>query len=72
MSSDKKPLEEIVRELPPDSQAKVRQFVRTLPRPTRDRASHKLTQNWAGALSEYREEFTSLELQKKALQWRGD
>ena len=32
----------------------------------------KLSQNWAGALSDYRDQYTSLELQKKALEWRGD
>jgi hypothetical protein len=30
----------------------------------------KLSQNWAGALSDYRNQYTSLELQKKALEWR--
>jgi hypothetical protein len=28
--------------------------------------------DWAGALSEYRDRFTSLELQKEALEWWGD
>ena len=32
----------------------------------------KLRMTWAGALKEYRDQFTSLELQKKALEWRGD
>ena len=32
----------------------------------------KLSQNWANALSGYRNQYTSLELQKKALDWRGD
>ena len=32
----------------------------------------KLRQTWAGALRDYREQYTSLELQKKALEWRGD
>ena len=72
MSSDHKSLEEIVRELPPDSREKVRQFVETLSKPSRDRSEHKLEQNWAGALSDFRDEYTSLELQQKALQWRGD
>ena len=31
----------------------------------------KLKQSWAGALKEYRSEFTSIELQKKALDWRS-
>lgn len=72
MAPNQRSLEEMVRELPPDSQEKVRQFVETLLKRTNDGAGHKLRQNWAGALSEYREKYTSLELQKKALEWRGD
>ena len=71
MSSDHRSLEEIVRELPPDAQDKVRQFVESLQEPNNGRAK-KLEQNWAGALSDYREKYTSLQLQKKALEWRGD
>lgn len=71
MSSDQRSLEEIVRDLPPDSQEKVRQFVESLQEPNNGRA-RKLEQNWAGALSDYREKYTSLQLQKKALEWRGD
>ena len=65
MSSDRRSLEEMIRELPPDSQEKVRQFVETLLETTNDRPKRKLKQNWAGALSDYREKYTSLELQKK-------
>jgi hypothetical protein len=32
----------------------------------------KLRQDWAGALKGYRDQYTSLELQEKALEWRGD
>jgi hypothetical protein len=72
MSSDQRSLEDVIRDLPPESQAKVRQFVETL-LPIRDRRQRKkLKQNWAGALRDYREQYTSLELQKKALDWRGD
>ena len=31
-----------------------------------------LRQDWAGALRDQREQYTSLELQRKALDWRGD
>jgi len=72
MSSDQKSLEEIVRELPPDLQAKVRQFLESLLPTSNQHARKKLKQNWAGALRDYREQYTSLELQKKALEWRGD
>jgi hypothetical protein len=72
MSSDQRSLADIIGELPPDSQAKVREFVETLLETTNGRSSKKLKQNWAGALSDYRETYTSLDLQKKSLEWRGD
>ena len=37
----------------------------------RKKSKRKLRQNWAGALREYREQYTSLELQEKALEWRS-
>ena len=70
MSSDQRSLDEIVRELPPESQAKVREFVGSLQRTSGQ--ARKLEQNWAGALSDYREKYTSIELQRKSLDWRGD
>jgi mRNA-degrading endonuclease RelE of RelBE toxin-antitoxin system len=72
MDFDQKPLEDLVRDLPPDSRQKVRQFVETLLENTRERAKKRLKQNWAGALSDYREEYTSSQLQQKSLEWRGD
>jgi hypothetical protein len=71
MSSDQRSLEEIVRELSPESQTKVRQFVESLLEKTNQPANQKLTQNWAGALSDCREKYTSLELQKKSIEWRN-
>jgi len=32
----------------------------------------RLKLDWAGGLREYRDKYTSLELQKKALEWWGD
>ncbi len=72
MSSLPKPLEELVKELPPASQAEVRDFVEFLLEKRRRRTAQPLRQSWAGALSDYCDQYTSLELQKKALDWRGD
>jgi hypothetical protein len=72
MSTNSKPLDELVKELPPDSQAEVRELVESLLQKRKKKAPGKLRQSWAGALSEFREEYTSLELQKKSLDWRGD
>ncbi len=72
MSKQVRPIEDLVRELPSDSQAEVRDFVEFLLEKKRRKAAGKLRQNWAGALSEHRGQYTSLELQRKALDWRGD
>jgi hypothetical protein len=67
-----RPLQEIVEELPPDMQAEVRDFAEFLLAKQRRRASKTLRQDWAGTLREHRQEYTSLELQRQALSWRGD
>jgi hypothetical protein len=72
MSSQLKPLEELVKELPPTSQAEVRDFVEFLLEKRSRKRVKPLGQQWAGALSEYRDQYTSLELQKMTLDWRGD
>jgi hypothetical protein len=72
MSTQSKPLDELVRELPADSQAEVREFVEFLLRNRSRKAAGKLRQSWAGALSDFREDYSSLELQKKSLDWRSD
>jgi hypothetical protein len=65
-------MEEIIRQLPPDLQKEVEDFARFLLERQAQKRRGKLRQDWAGALREYREQFTSLELQQKALEWRGD
>ena len=65
-------LKELIEQLPPELQQEVRDFVEfLLGRKVRKRG-RKLRQDWAGALRKYRDQYTSLELQKKALEWRGD
>ena len=65
-------LEELVKELPPELQQEVQDFARFLLETKVQPKRSKLRMNWAGGLSEFRGKFTSLELQKKALEWRGD
>lgn len=72
MSKQVKPLDELLRDLPPESQVEVRALVESLMKKRKKKSSGKLRQKWAGALSDFREEYTALELQKKALDWRGD
>jgi hypothetical protein len=63
---------ELIRSLPPDLQREVEEFVEFLTTKGARKRGRKLRQDWAGALREYRDRYTSLELQKKALEWRGD
>jgi len=65
-------LKELIDQLPPDLQQEVMDFVQFLLDNKLRRKQKKLRLTWAGALREYRDQFTSLELQKKALEWWGD
>ncbi len=67
-----KPIEELVKELPPDLQHEVREFVESLVEKKARPKQRRMRMTWAGALKEYRDQYTSLELQKKALEWWGD
>jgi hypothetical protein len=72
MSIATRSLQELVQELPPDMHAEVRDFVEFLLAKRGRCAKRILRQDWAGALRSYRRQYTSLELQKQALTWRGD
>jgi hypothetical protein len=72
VSTTAKPLDELVRELPPDILAEVRDFVEFLLVKRGRRTGGRLQQNWAGALRQYKQQYTSLKLQHQALDWRGD
>lgn len=63
-----KTLEELIRELSPDLQEEVREFAQFLAeKRTRGKQTY-LRQTWAGGLKEFRDKYTSLELQQKALE----
>lgn len=66
-----RPLSELVEELPPHMQREVRDFVEFLLARRGREPGKKLGQDWAGALRDYRGRYGALELQKKALEWRG-
>ena len=65
-------LKELIEQLPPELQEEARDFVEFLLEKRVRKTGRKLRQDWAGALKDYRDQYTSLELQKKALEWRGD
>jgi len=58
-------IEERIKELPPDLQREVEDFVNFLIEKRARKQGRKLRQDWAGALKDYRDQYTSLELQKK-------
>ena len=65
-------IEELIRQLPPDLQQEVRDFAEFLMERRGRKLGRRLRQDWAGALRDYREQYTALELQRRALEWRGD
>jgi hypothetical protein len=65
-------LEALIKELPPELQQEVEDYVQLLLKKQKTNKQKKLSLSWAGALREYRDQYTSLELQKKALEWWGD
>lgn len=65
-------VEELIKKLPPELQKEVEDFIRFLLEKQKKKQRRKLKMDWAGGLKEYRNQYTSLELQKKALEWWGD
>jgi hypothetical protein len=65
-------IDELIKALPPELQREVEDFARFLIERRGQKRGEKLRQNWARALRDYRDQYTSLELQKKALEWRGE
>jgi hypothetical protein len=65
-------LEKLIQGLPPDLKQEVEDFSQFLLSKRAQKKGNKLRQDWGGALKEYRQQYSALELQKKALEWRGD
>ncbi len=65
-------LKELIEQLPPELQREVEDFARFLLERRKKKEGYIMRQDWAGALSKYKARYSSLELQKKALEWRGD
>jgi hypothetical protein len=67
-----KSLDKIIKKLPPDLRQEVTDFAQFLLRTKIKKRKKKLGLSWAGGLKEFRDQYTSLQLQKKALEWWGD
>jgi len=67
-----KKIENLLKDLPPDLQEEVYDFACFLKDTKVGSKQKKVRMSWAGGLREFRDQFTSLELQEKALGWWGD
>jgi len=70
--SIKNTIDVLIEKLPPEFQQEVCDFAQFLFTTKVKPKQKRLRLSWAGGLSEFRDTFTSLELQKKALEWWGD
>lgn len=70
MGKPKDSLDDMAKELPPEFEAEVRRFLSFLVNRMGKRRRRKPSLRWAGALSDLREEYTSVELQHKISEWR--
>jgi Uncharacterized conserved small protein len=69
-----KKLEDIIKELPEDLIKEVEDFALFLleKRKREETEKKKPTLSWAGGLSEFKDKYTSVELQHKALEWMAE
>jgi Protein of unknown function (DUF2281) len=65
-----KALEEQLKELPPDLKQEVADFVEFLIQKRLRRPREKPTFQWAGALKDLRNQYSSVELQHRISEWR--
>jgi len=63
-------LKEMIDKLPPELQQEVRDFVDFLLEKKVKKGKKKPKFDWAGALKDLREQYTSVELQHKIAEWR--
>ena len=67
-----KPIDEMVKQLALGQQAEVRDFVEFLLAKQRSIPRRKPQFDWAGALREMRDDYTSVELQHEIAHWRSE
>jgi hypothetical protein len=65
------PREEMLKNMPPSIKTEVLDFAEFLLKKKSVSGEKKLKKNWAGALSKFKNQFTSVKLQKKVLDWRS-
>jgi len=65
-------LEEMIKELPSELRQEVEDFVQFLLEKRARKPKGRLKLDWRGALRDLRDQYTSVQLQHKALEWWGD
>ncbi|MBA7557252.1 hypothetical protein ES705_49997 [subsurface metagenome] len=65
-------IETKLKKLSHEMQKEVEDFIDFLLEKKNKKSSKKLKLNWAGGLKEYKDKFSSIELQKKVMEWWGD
>jgi uncharacterized protein len=65
-----KEIERLINSLPPELIPQVEEYVSSMLQRREKKQGRKLRQDWAGALAEFREQYTSIQLQKMAVEWR--
>ncbi|MGC9443767.1 MAG: DUF2281 domain-containing protein [Candidatus Methanospirareceae archaeon] len=65
-------VEEKIKQLPPELHKEVEDYIDFLLARAKKKRGKKLKFDWAGGLKEYRDIYTSVELQRKILEWWGD
>jgi len=63
-------VEKKIKQLPPELHEEVVNFIDFLLTKKVSKRKKKPKLDWIGGLKEYRDQYTALELQKKALEWR--
>jgi hypothetical protein len=65
-------LEEVIRELPLDLHQEVVDFAKFLMEKRGRKPKGRLKLDWRGGLEDMKDQYTSVELQHKIQEWRGD
>lgn len=63
-------IERKIHNLPPNLVEEVEKYIDFLLSKSDNKGNQKLKQDWAGALGDISDRYSSVELQKKALEWR--
>ena len=72
MQDQTKSTEELFKQLAPESQKEARAFIESLIAKQEARPRRQPQFGWAGALSEMRDQYSSVDLQHQLLNWRSE